>query len=166
MGGLPGLWSSAGVPKKGWRCTDVEDHEEPEATCEMCGRDDLRYVHIMVHADFDRDVEAGCVCASKMEEDYRAAKSRESSLKKWEKRRARWMATQWRTSAKGNRFLKARGTLYVAVPSRYRTGQWIASIGGKFLPGDYPSLEAVKSDIFEAIDPRPYRTRKIAEVRT
>ncbi len=52
-------WDQPGVPHKGWRCVDVVDlraNGEPAddtdyATCQMCGNEKIRYVHIMDHPD-------------------------------------------------------------------------------------------------------------------
>jgi len=42
------LWDQPGIPHKGWYCNDVIDLEVPRERCQMCGREDLRYVHIMI----------------------------------------------------------------------------------------------------------------------
>jgi len=76
-----GLWAKPGVPHKGWVCADVEDLGEPDATCEMCERMTIRYVHHMTHADH-APLAVGCVCAGHMEGDLAAAKGRETALVK------------------------------------------------------------------------------------
>jgi hypothetical protein len=48
----------------------------------MCERAEVRYVHVMTHPDFDGELEVGCVCAGRMEEDYKAAEEREADLKR------------------------------------------------------------------------------------
>ena len=71
-------WDQPGVPHKGWRCVDVVDlradgesaDETDYATCQMCGNEKIRYVHIMEHPDLDENFEVGCVCAEKMSDDY------------------------------------------------------------------------------------------------
>lgn len=40
-----GKWSAAGVPHRGWHCVDIEDLGEPQAECEMCESQTIRYVH-------------------------------------------------------------------------------------------------------------------------
>lgn len=47
-----GKWSMPGVPHKGWTCIDIEDLGAPDAVCEMCERQDIRYVHAMEHPDY------------------------------------------------------------------------------------------------------------------
>ena len=71
-------WDQPGVPHKGWHCVDVVDlradgesaDETDYATCQMCGNEKIRYVHIMEHPDLDENFEVGCVCAEKMSDDY------------------------------------------------------------------------------------------------
>lgn len=49
-------WDQPGVPHKGWHCVDVVDlradggpaDEIDYATCQMCGNEKIRYVHVMV----------------------------------------------------------------------------------------------------------------------
>lgn len=52
-------WDQPGVPHKGWHCVDVVDlradvesaDETDYATCQMCGNEKVRYVHVMEHPD-------------------------------------------------------------------------------------------------------------------
>ena len=54
-----GRWDQPGVPHKGWQCVDVVDlradggpaDETDYATCQMCGNEKIRYVHVMAHPD-------------------------------------------------------------------------------------------------------------------
>jgi hypothetical protein len=49
---MVGKWSQAGVPHRGWSCVGVEDLGAPEATCEMCETQKIRYVHpvrLLIH---------------------------------------------------------------------------------------------------------------------
>ena len=64
------LWDQPDVPHKGWIFLDVIDTETAEATCEMCGNERIRYVHMMAHADYPERLSVGCVCAEKMSDDY------------------------------------------------------------------------------------------------
>ncbi len=71
----------------------------------MCQRQEIRYVHVMEHAEFPGRIRAGCVCAGHMERDEVAAKSRERRAKSLEARRRRWLEKVWRVSRRGNPFL-------------------------------------------------------------
>lgn len=104
-----GKWSEAGVPKKGWTCTGVDDLEEPSILCEMCGAAEIRYAHTMEHPDFPGELQVGCVCAEHMEQDYKRPREREKSLKSASRRRRAWPGRTWRTSKSGNSFLNTGG---------------------------------------------------------
>ena len=112
-----GRWDQSGVPHKGWDCVDVVDlradggpaDETDYATCQMCGNEKIRYVHVMTHPDLAENLEVGCVCAEKMSNDYEGPKRREAKLRNRAVRRKRWRQRKWRVSAKGNNFLKSNG---------------------------------------------------------
>ncbi len=98
-----GKWSDAGVPHKGWTCVDFEDLGEPDLVCEMCERQEIRYVHYMEHPDYPERLACGCICAGHMEEDLVGARRRETRAQSAAQRRGRWLTRKgWRRSAKGN----------------------------------------------------------------
>ena len=97
-----GKWSSLRVPHKGWTCVGTDDLGEPSAICEMCEKQEIRYVHSMEHPNYPETLDVGCVCAGRMEEDYAAPRERESELRNAAGRRRRWAKSKWRASAKGN----------------------------------------------------------------
>lgn len=106
---MAGLWSTPEVPHKGWSCIDIEDLGEPSESCEMCGEQTIRYVHVMTHPRYHGVDRAGCVCAGHMEENPAAAEERERNARNEAARRARWLTRDWRISARGNQFLNVRG---------------------------------------------------------
>lgn len=102
-------WSEPGVPQKGWSCVGVEDLGSPDAFCEMCHVQEIRYVHYMVHPEYAGQLAVGCVCASKMSDDYVNPERRERELRNQASRRSRWLTRKWRVSRKGNDFLNTDG---------------------------------------------------------
>jgi hypothetical protein len=72
-------WNRKGVPHKDWEYVEASDLRdegcEPSdyATCEMCGREGIRFVYKMAHPDYSGLLSVGGTCASKM------------SVKKWPK---------------------------------------------------------------------------------
>jgi hypothetical protein len=106
---MAGKWSQAGVPHKGWTCIGVEDLGAPDQTCEMCETQDIRYVHTMHHPDYFVDLEVGCVCAEKMEDDYVGPRLREKALRSSAGRKKRWLTRAWRISERGNSFINTDG---------------------------------------------------------
>ncbi|WP_047835787.1 MULTISPECIES: hypothetical protein [unclassified Cupriavidus] len=148
-------WDQPGVPHKGWHCVDVVDLRadgEPAddtdyATCQMCGNEKIRYVHIMEHPDVEEALDVGCVCAEKMSDDYDGPKRREARLRNRASRRTRWLHRKWRVSAKGNSFLNVDGRNLVVYPTK--TGRWGYKIGDRFGPKTYPTVREAKLALFD-----------------
>ena len=87
----------------------------------MCETQSIRYVHYMEHPDYVDVLGVGSVCAGHMEEDYSAARERESRFKSRASRRRRWMQANWKVSAKGNQYINRNGFNVVTYP---RAGRW------------------------------------------
>src|SRR6185436_5595102 len=56
---------------------------------DMCEQQRIRYVHIMVHSDWNSELKCGCVCAGYMEGDLEAAQLRELGVKREARRQAK-----------------------------------------------------------------------------
>ncbi|MDD8628118.1 hypothetical protein LAX03_20250, partial [Escherichia coli] len=104
-----GLWSSAGVPHRGWTCIGIEDLGEPNQQCAMCETSMVRFVHYMTHPDYNQELAVGCVCAGHMETDRKAAELRETRMKSRAGKRKRWLTRTWKISKKNNPYLKSDG---------------------------------------------------------
>jgi hypothetical protein len=111
-----GKWTQPGVPHKGWTCVDIEDLGSPAHVCEMCEVQDVRYVHIMEHANYAGPLRVGCICAGHMEENLVGARLREDAFKASRSRRDRWLSRSWRTSRAGNQYLNTDGFNVVVYP--------------------------------------------------
>ncbi len=118
-----GKWGIAGVPHKGWTCTDIKELEgDDRQTCEMCETMQIRFVHVMEHPGYGT-LECGCICAGNMEGSVRIAKDRERVFKNSQRRRAAFpRAKGWRTSMKGNRWITHHGyrVTIIGAPGSYR----------------------------------------------
>lgn len=145
-------WSQPGIPHKGWTCIDLEDLEDLVGACAMCGTT-IRFVHHMVHADVSCAVEAGCVCAGKMEENLRAARQRERKALNRAERRKRWTTRRWKRSWAGNERLSYRGFVLGVYRRKDRPDCWKARINGLFGGREYPSAEAAKRALFDLLTP-------------
>ena len=64
--GASGRWLDE-TPKRSWVCVDIKDLEAAHKQCEMCKREEIRYVHVMHHEGFSPDLKVGCICAYYME---------------------------------------------------------------------------------------------------
>lgn len=149
---MSGLWDNAGVPHKGWVCTNVTDlepeNESDYASCEMCGKEQIRYVHTMEHDEFP-PLEVGCICAEKMSGDYVNPKRREQKLRNRAARKAKWLKRRWRRSAKGNSFINADGHNLVVFPNKFNPDKFSFGIDGKFSRRLYDSESAAKLAMFD-----------------
>lgn len=124
-----GKWSRSGVPHKGWTCVDTEDLDTPSQTCEMCETQVIRYVHYMQHPNYSSTLAVGCVCAEHMEDDYVRPREREKKMRAMAGRRRRWASRTWRTSKRGNLYIKHDGFLLVIFPlGDERGSRWKLSI--------------------------------------
>jgi hypothetical protein len=113
--GGSGKWAERGVPHRGWSCIDIEDLGAPDAVCEMCERQDIRYVHYMQHPSYPNILRCGCVCAGYMEEDLVGARNREKTMRGAAARRRTWPNRKgWKTSVNGNLFIDTDG-FHIAV---------------------------------------------------
>lgn len=96
-------WDKADIPHKGWQYVGMEDLGEdvypgdpiPYEQCEMCGKEKIRYVHLLKHPDYDGEIRVGCDCASKMLCDYVTPQDRERNLKNRVNRRKNFMKQEW-----------------------------------------------------------------------
>ncbi|MEO5327063.1 MAG: hypothetical protein H7829_02350 [Magnetococcus sp. THC-1_WYH] len=114
-------------------CVDVYDLEEATGTCGMCGREEIRYVHVMDHPHYPEALDVGCICAGKMT-NYGGPRERENRLKNKASRRTRWLSRKWRVSAKGNEFLNTDGFNITIFPYNQgrKKGKWGYKVGERF----------------------------------
>lgn len=150
-------------------CVDVFDvradgelaDEANYETCEMCGHEQIRFVHLMRHQEHPVELRAGCVCAEKMSGDYVAPKKRERVLRSRAARREKWLTRKWRRSAKGNLWIKARDYHVVVAAEIGQSGKFRGFINekrGKIL---YESENAARLALFDAIE----KMKEIAKKR-
>ena len=146
------LWDEPNVPKKSWFCVDVIDLGHPVGKCGMCGKEDIRYVHIMSHENH-QSIGSGCVCAGNMEGNVEAAKDRENSLKNKINRFKTFSLIDFKTSAKGNLYTKYKDTVVTFIKNKKDDGGWNFVEGGEF-SSYYKTLDDAKRVAFEKIDSR------------
>ncbi len=144
------LWERDDVPKTGWHCIGVTDLQAPVGICGMCGHQVIRYVHHMVHPHFHQ-IDAGCICAGKMEGNIERAKQRERDLKNKEARKESFMSRKWKNSKNNNSYLKIKDHLIVLYYSPEHKN-WKYSLDNKFCEEVFRTKEEAKSAAFEALE--------------
>lgn len=144
------LWERDDVPKTGWHCIGVTDLQAPVGICGMCGHQVIRYVHHMVHPQFHQ-IDAGCICAGKMEGNIERAKQRERDFKNKEARKESFMSRKWKNSKNNNSYLKIKDHLIVLYYSpEYKN--WKYSLDNKFCEEVFRTKAEAKSAAFEALE--------------
>lgn len=155
---MTNFWNQGGVPHKGWHLSDVidvrrdgqnEDETEYE-TCMMCGNEKIRYVHIVEHAEIDDEFKVGCVCAEKMTNDYINPGKRENELRNRSKRRLNWSRRTWKTSHKGNLYLRIDH--HVLIIFKDSKGKYKVRIDKTVGQRDFETVDLAKSAAFEGIE--------------
>lgn len=148
---MSGLWDTAGIPHKGWECIAVQDLEPEDecgyASCQMCGNERIRYVHLMKHDWYCDELEVGCICAEKMSDDYVNPRQKEKALRNRAARKAKWLSRNWKVSQKGNSWLKASG---IHVSIFRKAAQWSFCIDGEFSCQTYPTEDTAKLAAFDS----------------
>jgi hypothetical protein len=109
-----------GLGQSDWqpiRVTDLLHNGEGPGTCGRCGRNDLRFLHIIEHPAKGR-LDVGSECARHLCRGY-LPEAQEGRLRNLWARRSRWLNRDWRRSWKGNEVLKlldrARGVARVTI---------------------------------------------------
>lgn len=156
-------WDLPDVPHKGWIYEGMEDLGEdadgddiPYEQCEMCGKERIRYVHILRHPDYGM-MRVGCDCASRMLEDYVNPQERERTLKNRMGRRQNFLKQRWAIKVStGNYSLKYKGEYITIMKSRYGSG-WGVIFQGKSVweyngrkINDLDTAKLVAFDLFDA----------------
>ena len=148
-------WDQAGLPHKGWNCIDVVDlradgetaEKTDYSTCQMCGNERIRFVHVMEHPNLGQNFDVGCVCAEKMSGDYEGPKRREATLRNRAARRTKWLQRKWRVSAKGNSFLNVDGYNLGVHMNKFK--RWGYRINTQFGVKTYGTEDEAKLALFD-----------------
>jgi hypothetical protein len=149
-----GKWSQSGVPHRGWTCIEIEDLGKPEMVCEMCESQNIRFVHVMQHPIYPKQLSVGRVCAGNMEGNLSAAQQRETRMQNRATKRVRWTKRNWKISVKGNQWIKSDGYIVTVFE---KNGNWRASVGledakdVRYLNKSYKSVDQAKLAAFDLV---------------
>lgn len=99
---MSGLFSQEDFPHKGWIEVDCEDLEYDREICEACETQEIRYVHVLKHPNYYREIRVGAECADKLCENYNSKASERTAQKI-----TRFLnSPRWKVSPKGNPHIK------------------------------------------------------------
>jgi hypothetical protein len=156
---MPNFWNVPGVPHKGWTLINVIDLADAGAsywngeyeTCMMCGKENIRYVHLVDHPHVLDEYRVGCKCAEKMTDDYERPKRLESVLRSRASRRADWANANWQVSKKGNTYLKKNGHILTIFKDK-KTNKYKCSIDDAFGTIVHPNITEAKKALFNKME--------------
>lgn len=123
--------------------------ETDYATCEMCGQERVRFVHVVEHDDYPGKLNVGCVCAEKMSGDYVNPRHQEAKLKSKAIRKGKWLTRKWRSSKSGNEFINVGEYNLTVFPDQFRPGKWKYKVDNHFSPQSYQTSDQAKLALFE-----------------
>lgn len=89
---MTNYWNKQDIPHKGWYNQGCEDLEQAIHVCDMCGKEEIRYVHTMYHPHVDDYFKVGEVCAGKMTNDYVLPQKQLKLMKQ----KTVWMTRNWK----------------------------------------------------------------------
>jgi hypothetical protein len=152
------------MPHRGWTCINVRDTNPDELpmdeaeyeTCQACEKYPIRFVHTIVHDDWPDEVDVGRICVEHLTNDYVNPRRHEAELKRRASARIRWLNRKWKTSAKGNKWLKTDGHHMAVFPSQGRAG-FGCILDGRFSQKSYPTERAAMLHIFDYLQRRKER---------
>lgn len=151
---MPNFWNIEGVPHKGWiyeTIIDLKEDGEDYETCMMCGREEIRYVHILSHDEVSDVYRVGCICAEKMTDDYVNPKERQRRAENRANRKEKWKYKEWKQSQKGNDFYKFEEHLLVIFTDK-KTNKFKYKIESIFSMKSYQYMSEAKEAIFNKIE--------------
>lgn len=142
------------APLDNWRCVGLIDGEDAYFKCELCGYENVRYIHVMEHDEYFEKLYVGCICAGVMEGDILAAEGRDRKMKNRSKRKMNFPNRKWKIARSGACYVKYRGQ-YVFINER--NGKYNCSCNGRrtWLYHDKPIVDFLSAcyAAFDLADP-------------
>ena len=156
---MPNFWKTQGIPHKGWRLLDVVDIREDGQSeldtvyeyCIMCGREKIRFVHVLIHDIEGLEFRVGCICAEKMTDDYVNPEKRESELRNRSKRKLSWNKKTWKINEKGNLVLKYEGHR-ITIFHPNNSSQYKVVIDETFGNKTFKDVASAKNAAFKGVE--------------
>ena len=153
------LWKNKDIPHKGWTLISVidvrEDGQSEEDTyyenCMMCGKEKIRYVHIVTHSNIDEEFRVGCVCSEHMSNDYINPKRLEQKLRNRTNRRNNWIRKEWKRSPKGNYYINFEEHHLLIYRDKI-TNKYKVKIGETFGKKIFDTIEKAKVAVFNGVE--------------
>ena len=150
---MENVWNKATVPHKDWVFVGMEDLGVATHTCDMCSKENIRYVHTLTHDVAGLKFKVGGVCASHMlnismeqvkerEREFKnGLKRAETARKKAEALKARQeevrqlFFARFAQNEKGNHTLFVKGHRFTIFASKRTAGTYTLAYNNQFYDG-------------------------------
>jgi hypothetical protein len=164
------LWNGEIVPDKGWTCKEVIDKYgesrfitfnaqmgEFYEKCQACGKENIRYVHVMKHPEYPKLLRVGRVCAGHMEGNNDAPNERERKIISRQKLKMNFLSKDWKYNKNGNLYLIYNGEFITIMKSKYNSSEYGIMYDEKYY-GEYNRMKLktpteAKFAAFEIVNP-------------
>jgi hypothetical protein len=122
---MTNLWNNPDIPHKGWVEDTVIDMDEAVHTCEMCGKEEIRFIHVMAHPGHNK-LQVGCVCAEKMTNDYIGPKDSLSKARLLSNNKRTWFnKTNWSKRYTDTYWRESRTITGIIQPKKAGIYYWL-----------------------------------------
>lgn len=90
-------------PKSGWDCCEIFDAKDNRShhlfRCDFCNKK-LRWVHVLKHKEYHGNVHAGCICATRLCDNYDAEAAEVKMKNRMIRKKNFLMQSKWRISGR------------------------------------------------------------------
>jgi hypothetical protein len=108
------LWKLSFFPKRGFKCSDVQDRKGEGFICEMCGHEELRYVCEVEHPQLIGNLFVGRVCAAYLVLGCEINDLTRKILRGQVGKQDKWVSKGWTENSSGNWWRKC-GEYLIAI---------------------------------------------------
>jgi len=121
---MTNLWNNPDIPHKGWTEDTVIDMDEAVHTCEMCGKEEIRFIHVMAHPAHPK-LQVGCVCAEKMANDYVGPKQNLNKARLLSQNKRAWFnKSNWHKQYTDTYWRETRSISTWITPQKHGIFKW------------------------------------------
>lgn len=126
---------NSGIPSTGWHLEGVIDlmpaAQDDYASCEWCGNEKIRFVHMLSHSNHFEQLAVGCVCSGRLTGDHHGPQAAEKAVRNRSAKREKFPLRKWKPTRFGGVTitLDSHRVTVAAKNGGYRV--WINSVEGR-----------------------------------
>ena len=145
------IWNIPGLPHTGWHCLSVTELEAPDHTCEMCRKEDIRFVHNLSHPQ-GIFLQVGCVCSGKLTGDLTLMVKMNADAKKLANQKKTWFNKDWQTI--GPIYIEKSTKTFEAYIGKKSNKTWRYSYNVKHVPSGkkFAGKSMIKQNAIDSIE--------------